>query len=325
VTTSKACAGALAAMLLSGQAALALDNNLPPYQPTSGLAGQIKSVGSDTLGNEMMRWGKGFMALYPDVRVEVEAKGSATAPPALLAGVSQFAPMSRTISNDESTAFVEKYSYKASHFRVAVDALAVYVNKDNPIACLSVQQVNRIFSVNRRVGFGGNISRWGQLGLTGDWANRPISLYGRNSLSGTYAFFKEMALFDGDYKEEVQQQPGSETVVQHVAEDKFAMGYSGIGYKSAAVRAVPLSLSEGRTCYDTSAETVYSGDYPFARYLYVYLNKKPGQALDPLRAEFIKYVVSKDGQTQTELGGFYSITADDRQDDLQRLGLTTGP
>ncbi len=261
------------------------------------------------------------MALYPNVKIEVRGEGSVTATPALVDGIAQFGPMSRPMSNDEVQAFVDKFGYKAAHFRVAVDALAIYVNKDNPIRCLTVQQVNRIFSVNRRAAFGGDISTWGQAGLTGDWATQPIVLYGRNTISGTYGFFKEMALLDGDFKPSVRQQSGSEEVVQHVANEKYAIGYSGIGFKTAGVRAVPLALADGLQCYDTSPEMTYAGKYPFARLLYVYLNKKPNELLDPLRAEFIKYIQSKDGQTQTERGGFYSITAKDRQEDQKLLGL----
>ncbi len=303
--------------------AVALDQDLPAYQRVDGISGQIRSVGSDTLRNEMLRWSKAFMALYPDVRIEVKGEGSVTAPPALVDGTAQFGPMSRPMSNEEVQAFSDKYGYKPAHFRAAVDALAVYVNKDNPIRCLTVQQVNRMFSLNRRSGFGGDISTWGEVGLTGGWETKPIVFYGRNTISGTYGFFKETALYDGDFKPNVRQQSGSEEVVQHVADDKYAIGYSGIGYKTAGVRAVSLALSDGGECYDTSAQTTYAGKYPFARYLYVYLNKKPNESLEPLRAEFIRYIQSRDGQRETELGGFYSITAADRQDDQQRLGLIT--
>ena len=307
--------------LLISNVALALDQSLPPYQTVDGLAGYLKSAGSDTLHDEMVRWSNAFMALYPTVEIEVKSEGSVTATPALVDGTAQFGPMSRPMSNDEVHAFVDKFGYKAAHFRAAVDAMAIYVNKDNPISCLTVLQVNRIFSVNRRSAFGGDISTWGQAGLTGDWARQPIVLYGRNTISGTYSFFKEMALVDGDFKPSVRQQSGSEEVVQHVANDKYAMGYSGIGYKTAGVRAVPLALADGAACNDTSPDTTYAGKYPFARYLYVYLNRKPNESLDPLRAEFIKYIQSKDGQKETEQAGFYSITASDRQQDQSMLGL----
>ena len=199
---------------------------------------------------------------------------------------------------EETAAFEEKYGYKVSRFRVAVDALAVYVNKDNPIPCLTLPQLSGMFSLNRKAPGSANIRTWGDLGLTGEWAARPIALYSRNSISGTYEYFRETALYGGDYKPDIKQLPGSEAVVQSVAGDKFAVGYSGIGYKTDGVRAVPLASYYGGTCYDASTEATLSGKYPIARYLYVYVNKKPDQPLDPLRAEFIKYILSKDGQSK---------------------------
>lgn len=316
---------ALAASLLSNSDAIALDPSLPAYETAAGISGQIKSVGSDTLNNEMLLWSKAFMELYPNVKVDVEGKGSSTAPPALLAGVSQLGPMSRPMSAQEADAFEGKYGYKASRFRVAVDALAVYVNKDNPIKCLTLQQLNRIFSSTRTAAFGGDIKTWGDVDLTGEWSKAPISLYGRNSLSGTYEFFKEMALYGGDYKAEVKQQPGSEAVIEGVASDRFGIGYSGIGYKTEGVRTVPLAPNSGAACSATSAEAAYSAKYRLTRYLYIYLNKKPNQPLESLISEFVKFVVSKNGQTQTEIGGFYSITNDNREADLKRLGIAASP
>jgi phosphate transport system substrate-binding protein len=316
-------ATALAANLVALTAATALDANLPAYQAVSGISGQLKSVGSDTLNNEMAAWAEGFEGLYPGTKIEIEGKGSATAPPALLEGASQFGPMSRPMTADEIAAFEKKYGYKVARFRVAVDALAVYVNKDNPIQCLTLQQLDQIFSSTRQGSGGSSIKTWGDVGMTGEWATMPISLFGRNSLSGTYEFFKQTALYSGEYKEDVKQQPGSAVVVQSVASDKFAIGYSGLGYKTDGVRTVPLAAFYGAKCYDTTAEATYSGKYPIARYLYIYLNKKLDEPLDPLRAEFIKYILSKDGQTLTEKGGYFPITNEIREHDLDALGIST--
>ncbi|MBM3540502.1 MAG: phosphate-binding protein, partial [Alphaproteobacteria bacterium] len=204
--------------------------------------------------------------------------------------------------------FEKKFGYKPAAIRGAVDALAVYVHKDNPIKCLSLQQVDAVFSKTRKGGLDKDIKTWGDLGLTGDWANRPISLYGRNSASGTYGYFKEVALFNGDYKDSVKEQPGSSTVVQGVASDKFAMGYSGIGYKTADVRAVPLSRKSGEACAEANADAAYSGNYPLARFLYVYVNVNPNQKLEPLRAEFIRFVYSKEGQQAVVKDGYFPVT-----------------
>ena len=231
--------------------------------------------------------------------------------------------MSRPMTASEVDAFEKKYGYKPAHFRVAADALAVYVNKDNPIPCLTMQQVDQIFSATRQGSGSRSIDTWGEVGMTGEWAKQPISIYGRNSLSGTYEFFRSTVLYNGEYKESVKQQPGSAEVVQSVANDKFAIGYSGLGYKTDGVRTVPLAAFYGAQCYDTTAEATYSRKYPVARYLYIYLNKKPDEPLDPLRAEFIKYILSKDGQTLTEKGGYFPVSNEIREYDLDTLGIST--
>jgi len=318
---SLAAASAMTFAISTSAIALDLDPGLPPYKAVDGLSGQLASTGSDTLGDLSKLWADGFSAVYPGVKFVLESKGSATAPPALVAGIAQLGPMSRPMNSDETGAFVSKFGYKPAHFSVAVDALAVYVNKDNPIQCLTLQQVDQIFSKTRWGSGGTEIKTWGEAGLTGDWAAQPITLYGRNTESGTHDFFKQAVLYNGDFKDDVKEQPGSAEVVTMVASDKYAIGYSGIGYKTDGVRAVPLAVSAGRTCYDTSPAATYSNDYPLARYLYIYLNKKQDQPLDPLAVEFVKYVVSKDGQTRTLQGGFYPITKEDRVKDLQLLGI----
>ena len=323
MTVLRSAAAASVVNIVVATAAIALDQSLPAYHPVDTLLGHIKSVGSDTLGHEMASWAKAFGNLYPDVKIEVEATGSATAPAALLEGKSQFGPMSRPMTAEESAAFQGKYGYKVSRFRVAVDALAVYVNKDNPIPCLTLPQVSGIFASTIKAPGGATVRTWGDLGLNGEWAGRPIALYSRNTISGTYEYFRETALYGGDYKPEVKLLPGSEAVVESVAGDKFGIGYSGIGYKTDGVRAVPLASYYGGTCYDAAIEPTLSGKYPIARYLYVYLNKKPDQPLDPVRAEFIKFILSKDGQELTEKGGFYPITNEIRENELKNLGIPT--
>lgn len=305
-------------------AALMVDPKLPVYQSTSGVSGNVKSVGSDTLNNLMTLWAEGFKKAYPDVKIEIEGKGSSTAPPALIAGTSNFGPMSRAMKSKEMDAFEKRFGYKPSRIRVAVDALAVFTNKDNPLKCLSLNQVDAIFSKTRKGGMKQDISTWGEVGLSGPWASKPISVYGRNSASGTYGYFKKVALFKGDYKDTVKEQPGSSAVVQGVASDKFAIGYSGIGYKTADVIPLPIAKKTGGKCYDPSAEAAYSGDYPIARFLYIYVNKNPNRSLDPLRAQFVKYIFSKKGQEAVIKAGFFPVNSAIAKRDLGGLGLGFG-
>ena len=319
-TASLAFAGVLTAAFTAA-AAVSVDPSLPSYQSKSGISGNLKSIGSDSLNNLMTLWSEGFRSQYPNVRIEIEGKGSSTAPPALVAGTAHFGPMSRPMKGAEIDAFEKKFGYKPMAIRTAVDALAVFVHKDNPIQCLSLQQVDAIFSKTRKGGAAKDARTWGDVGLTGAWAGQPISLYGRNSASGTYGYFKEVALFDGDYKDSVKEQPGSSTVVQGVASDKYGIGYSGVGYKTADVRSVPLSAEAGGQCYDANAENAYAGLYPIARFLYIYVNKSPNQALDPLRAEFVRYVFSRQGQEAVIKDGYFPVTAPVVKEDLKEMGL----
>src|SRR5213594_3029070 len=287
---------ALAALTVTAGGAVGqtrLDPELVAYKSVSGVSGNISSVGSDTLNNLMTHWAESFQRFYPNAKVQIEGKGSSTAPPALISGTAQLGPMSREMKGTEIDQFEKKYGYKPTPIRTSVDALGVFVNKDNPIKCLTLAQVDAIFSKSRRQGYKEDITTWGQLGLTGEWASKPISLYGRNSASGTYGFFKEHTLKNGDYKDSVKEQPGSASVVQGVTVDRFAVGYSGIGYSTAGVRAVPLAETDGGKCMEATADNAYSGSYPLARFLYVYVNKTPGKPLDPLVREFAKLVFSR--------------------------------
>src|SRR5574341_317453 len=286
---------------------LKVDPALSSYKAVSGVSGNLSSIGSDTMNNLMTLWGEGFSKFYPNVKLQIEGKGSSTAPPALISGTAQLGPMSRPMKGTEVDQFEKKFGYKPVGLRSSVDALAVFVNKDNPIKCLTVEQVDAIFSKSRRHGYREDIKTWGQLGLTGDWANRPISLFGRNSASGTYGFFKEHILKNGDYKDAVKEQPGSAAVVQGVTVDRYAAGYSGIGYATAGVRAVPLAEKEGARCYEADPDNAYAGTYPLARFLFVYINKAPNKALDPLMREFVRFVFTKEGQEAVIKDGYYPV------------------
>ena len=293
-----------------------LDPNLKAYSSVPAVSGTIKSIGSDTLNNLMTLWAEGFRKVYPNVQIEIEGKGSSTAPPALVAGTAQFGPMSRLMKGAEIDAFEKKFGYKPTAINVSLDSLAVYVHKDNPIKCLTLQQVDAIFSKNRRGGYVGDITNWSQVEIPNFGS---ISLYGRNSASGTYGFFKEAALFNGDYKDSVKEQPGSSTVVQGVASDKNGIGYSGIGYKTADVRAVPIASKPGSECFEATEENVLSGDYPLARFLVVYINKNPTQKMDPLRLEFVKFILSREGQEVNIKDGYYPITSAIVEDELNKV------
>ena len=319
VLIAAAGVAALAATAHVSAQALKIDPKLQPYQRVSGVAGSLGSIGSDTMNNMMTLWAETFRKAYPSVKIQVEGKGSSTAPPALIAGTAQFGPMSRQMRSSEIDQFETRYGYKPVELKTSYDGLAVYVNKDNPIEKLTLAQLEAIFGKSRKRGYKADLRTWGQLGLTGDWANRPISMYGRNSASGTYGFFREHVLQNGDYKTTVKEQPGSASVVQGVTEDRFGIGYSGIGYRTSGVKAVALAETEKGPFSDGSYEDVQSGKYPLWRFLYVYVNKAPGKPLDPLVGEFLKLLYSREGQEVVVKDGYMPLSAAQAQAELAKI------
>lgn len=306
-----AIAGLVSASLVTSSvmAVQTVDPALPDYTKASGVAGNLSSVGSDTLANLMTLWAESFKRNYPNVNIQIQAAGSSTAPPALTEATANIGPMSRKMKDKELDAFEKKYGYKPTAVPVAIDALAVYVNKDNPITGMTIAQVDAIMSSTRKCGYATDISTWGDAGLTGIWATKSIQLYGRNSVSGTYGYFKKKALCKGDFKNNVNEQPGSASVVQSVSTSLNGIGYSGIGYKTSGVKAVALTKKEGSPFIDATPENALSGKYPLARFLYVYVNKKPNQPLAPLEREFIKMVLSKEGQKIVIKDGYIPLPA----------------
>lgn len=298
-----------------------VDQRFPLYQPARAVSGEIKTVGSDTMNNLFTLWGEDFRVVYPNVKIEIDGKGSATAPPALIEGTSTFGPMSRPMKSEEIDAFQANFGYPPLGLQVGLDMLVVFVHKDNPLVGLSMSQVDAIFSKTRRGGARDDITTWGQLGLTGDWADKPIALYGRNSASGTYGYFQEFALFKGDFKDSVKEQAGSAAVVSSIAGDRYAMGYSGIGYVTAGVRALPLSKRNDGRFVEAREEFAYRGLYPLYRPLLVYLNHRPGAEIDPLRGEFLRYVFSRQGQAALLEDGYLPITYPVARRQLGLVGL----
>lgn len=302
-------AGAALAMTTTTTFGVEVDKKIPEYKKVQGVGGNLDSIGSDTLNNLMTFWAESFREMYPNVHIQIEGKGSSTAPPALISGTAQLGPMSRMMKSTEVDEFEKKYGFKPTPVGVALDSLAIYVNKDNPLTEMSLPQADAVFSKTRSGGHTNDIKIWGELGLKDAWAELPLSVYGRNSASGTYAFFKETALFKGDYKDTVKEQPGSASVVMGVSEDKQGIGYSGIGYKTSGVKTLALAKEEGGKAFEPTYENVLSGDYPLGRMLYIYIAKNPKEPLSPVTKEFLRFVLSHAGQEVVVKDGYLPLTA----------------
>lgn len=312
------CGVVLAAVCSLGSAQVEIDPVLPAYERVEGVSGSLKSMGSDTMLNVMTHWAEGFRRYYPSVTIEIEGKGSSSAPPALIEGQAQFGPMSRRMKPSEEEAFEARYGYKPTLLRPGIDCLAVFVHKDCPLDEITLEQLEQVFSVE------GPELKWGDLGVEDPrFRDKPISLYGRNSASGTYAFFKKVALGEHDFKASVKEQPGSAGVVQSVATDLYSMGYSGIGYRTANVKALRIGAF-GSPAVEPGYDTAYSGEYPLARYLYVYMNYDPTRPLDPVREQFVRYMFSRDGQEGVIKDGYFPVSAEIAREDLESVGLEPG-
>jgi phosphate transport system substrate-binding protein len=295
-----------------------VDPGVPAYSPAQGISGSLNGTGSDTMVNLMNYWAEGYKKLYPNVKLQVEGKGSATAPPALANSLAQLGPMSREMKPEEEETIEKSQGVKPLKISTAIDCLAVYVHKDNPIRGFTLAQLDCIFSKTRKSGYA-DIAAWGQVGLTGRWDSLPMSIYGRNSASGTYVYFKEHVLKKGDYKDSVKEQPGSSAVVNGVANDKAGIGYSGIGYKTSEVRAVPLAKDGKSGLAEPSFANALNGKYPLGRALYIYVVKKPNEPLPPAVKEFLKYVLSQEGQQVVIKDGFGPLPLAIVQQELKKL------
>ncbi|MER3385002.1 PstS family phosphate ABC transporter substrate-binding protein [Pectobacterium aroidearum] len=289
-------------------------------QPRQMLAGNLSSAGSDTLANLMAFWAADFNQHYPNVNLQIQAAGSSSAPTSLASGAAQLGPMSRAMKASEIEAFVQHYGYPPLAVPVAMDALVVLVNQDNPLPGLNLSQLDAIFSITQRCGNHRPIKQWGDLGLQGSWEKRTLLRYGRNSASGTYGFFKQKALCRGDFLPQVNELPGSASVVQAVAASTDAIGYASVGFRTSGVRMLPLA-AQGTDYIYPSTENIRSGLYPYTRYLYIYVNKAPSQPLEALTAAFLDRVLSETGQSLVNQDGYLPLPEETRRQARQQIGL----
>ncbi len=305
----------LAALTLAGCGAGRLCGGdadaLPDYQIARGVDGALVAVGSDTMLELMTNWAEGFRAQYPAVRITLDEKGSNTAPPALIAGTSQLAPMSRPMKPDEIAAFTTRFGYPPTEVVVAIDGLAIFVHRDNPLPGLTLRQLAAVFAAGAAGPAGGAsagaapTTRWKELGLA-DRADAPITLYGRNPLSGTYTFFRQHVLAGGDFAPSLHELPSSSALITSVAIDPNGIAYCGVGYATSGVRIVPVGVRAG-AYFPPSLAHCLDGSYPIARRLYIYINRPPAGALAPAVREFLRFALSKAGQEVVEMGGFYNV------------------
>jgi len=286
-----------------------VEEMLAPYVPEQVVTGALSSLGSDTLANAISQWASLFERYHPGARIQVQASGSSAAPPALTEGTVDLAPMSRLMRSNEVAAFQRRHGFAPTAVPVALDAVAVYVHRDNPLRELDLPTIDALFSRTLRCGAGHSIRRWGELGLGGSWHDRRVRLVGRNSVSGTYGFFKSQALCGGDFRAGMHEQPGSSSVVQAVGSSIAAIGFAGIGYESASVRALAVRRTDTDEAVLPTWDTAAAQQYPLSRLLYIYINRVPGAPLPVFEREFFRLVLSATGQAVVREAGLYPLPA----------------
>lgn len=302
-------------------AVLTVDTDLPRYAPQSHVSGGMKVRGSDTMHPLMTRLAAEFQRQQPKVSIEVRTGGSAKAisefldvPPVGQIALKEersnqvvLVATSRRLLDTEVKRFSSQRGYEPTAIPVAVDAVALYVHKENPLRGLTLEQVDAIFSTTRLRGAATSLTEWGQLGLTNGWENAPIRLYGRDKKSGTRGFFQEHVLGGGEFSTLLREQPGAASVILALSRDQMGIGYSGLGLHASNVRAVPLAETEGLPFIAPTSDTVASQTYPLRRVLYLYIDQPPGAPLSPAAQEFLTFIQSREGQETVIRAGFYPL------------------
>ena len=298
------------------------DERLPEYRPESEVSGMLRTVGSDTMNDLMTVWMEGFLRRHPGrVRAVIEGRGSATGPPALLHGSASFAAMSRRMTTDERKAFEEKRGYSPTEVVASLDLLAVYVHAENPLRSLDLVELDALYSRDLRRERGEPVESWADLGLDGLWSRRAPRRLGRNVASGTNQYFRREVLLGGRFREDVETQVDGEALLILLARDRYAIGYGGIGLQREGVRALPLAPAPGARPVPPTEEFAYTGEYPLSRLLFLYLDLEPGTRLDPLRAEFLRYVFSREGQAAVAGAGCYPVSTSSALSTLRSLRI----
>lgn len=328
---------------LNGAGGPTVDPAIEPYTNHNGLQGKLSIAGSDTMRPLISKLSAQFLSLHPGAQIAVEGTGSSAAIREFLLGLSyqrrgdkvqsrgtagsnavELLASSRQLTEEEQKGFEFNYGYRPLEVPIAMDAVAIYVHKNNPIQRLTLAQIDGIFGKDHKRGQAA-ISNWSQVGLLeSSLAQQPIHLYGRDKRSGTREFFKHVALKDGDLVDTVVEQPGSASEIIAIAQDPLAVGYAGAGFNISDVRQVPIASQPDQNALLPSVDTVTSGTYPLGRSLYLYVKKNPNDKLDPFVAEFLSFVNSRQGQETVARASFYPLTGAQVAKNLQDLGLLKG-
>lgn len=331
--------GSLAEVPGPGAGRPVADSAIPSYVAKTGVSGAVVVAGSDTMQPIILKLAAAFRQLQPDVKIAVQGggtdmalmqflqnqaiirRGDASPKPGMhqVSGHIALLAASRPLTEQERKDFQSRYGYDVTEIPIAMDAIAIYVNRQNPVEGLTMEQVDAIFGKDRKRGLQEEIATWGQLGLKDEWAQQPIHLYGQDKKSGTRGFFLSHALQDGSFRSDVREESGPASEILAISRDVTAIGYAGVGFQASTVKILPLAERAGAAYVAPSTETTGNGTYPLARHLYLYAKKDPKAGLEPAIAEFLKFVNSREGQTMVVKAGAYPLPAHQVAKNLQAL------
>lgn len=292
-----------------------VDPSIPPYKPVKQLSGALKGVESNTVTELLQSWIDGFRKIYPEVRFQVDIGGSGQGGPRLTAGTADFAFISREMMGREVTPFIDKFGRLPLAVAVAggsyadrafTDCIVFIVNKDNPLNSISFDQLDAIYSATRNRGYKEPITTWGQLGLTGDWADKPIHPWGVEVPNGYDTFVNMRVMANGQWKNTL----GPHTVIPLsgiVAADKYAISYTGLAWNdNPNTKVLDLAVHDGGPYHKANFDEVAAQTYPLSRVIYMFLNRDPEKPIDPVLEEFIKYCLSQQGQQAVVKDAIYT-------------------
>ena len=303
------------------QAPGALDPNLPYYRPVEKLSGELKLGGSNTLSHIATVWIDSFTQFYPDVKITIDVNGSRQAVKDVKAGKTQIGLLSRTVHREEVEDFSKAFGYGPTVLTPCMERTGIFVHKDNPIKSLTLAQLDAIYSDDCRRGAEKPCRTWGQLGLTGAWASKPIVAHGRTKDTGSQVFIQQSVMLGAKMRSDLKAHKGNVEMLQAVTQDPNSVGFSGLSYATSDVKAVPLGFSEQEGFVAIDSPEADRGRYPLVRRLQLVVNHNPEKELPALQQEFIKYVFSRLGQEDVVKAGFQAIPARPAHVALDAVGL----
>ena len=295
---------------------LQVDPSTPAWQPgrvpipAEATEVELNIVGSDTMDEIVLGWAKLYRKQYRQISVTLDLRASGAGAPGLVSGKGELAPVAREMFPAEEKLFADKFGYPPTPIRVATGsvgslgktaATTILVDRDNPIDCLTLPQLDAIYSKTRKLGYK-EVKTWGDLGAKGEWAGRAVHLYGLRPVNGIEQYFKLVAMDGGEYKDGITWAKSKgmthafTVAAQDMAKKPGGLTYAMLANLTPNVKVVKLAEKEGGPCYEPTIQNVYEHKYPFSRYVYIYVNKAPGKPLEPKVKEFLRAVLSKEGQ-----------------------------